>query len=267
MSQNPYIVSTSCFLHVEKDRFFGYLSQLGIDKVEFCAASPFYSVYDLPDPAQRKKALEEWRDAFQKNGVEVYALVPEYHNYPLNLASLNPEIQARSVATYGDYIRDAGVLGTKFVYVNPGLWQVDKGPEAAFEQAAASLKQLLPAAEAAGVQLLVGPLVADQTNVLDDSETVVRMVEKVNSPLLRVAVELDTLVANGENPKWYLNTLGDRIACCRTGSFFEAGDEARELWEGYFAGRCPLVFNLEDLDSLMEPVATVKKVLANAAQG
>ena len=104
MNRNNLILSNSCFRRITEEKWLNTMERLNVKQIEFLAASPYYSIFDYDTVQDRKKKLADWREAFRERNITVFSMVPEYHDYPVNLASPDQKIRQRSIEYYLSYI-------------------------------------------------------------------------------------------------------------------------------------------------------------------
>ncbi|MCI6019854.1 MAG: sugar phosphate isomerase/epimerase [Clostridiales bacterium] len=266
MNRENLILSNSCFRRITEAKWLNSLERLNIKQIEFLAASPYYSIFDYDTAQDRKKVLINWREVFREKNISVFSMVPEYHDYPVNLASPDQKIRQRSIEYYLSYIEDAAEMDVAYVYVNPGWYTVDFTKEQCFQYAVDAVKYLSDEAKKRKVALYIGALLTEVTNIVHDYASMCLFDKAVNKNTLLYALELDTAAKLEENPAWYIHSFGERLICARTSSDISKNKKIMNLWKKCYAlnSGIKLAVNLDSQDYWERPDEYMENILNNA---
>ncbi len=91
-------------------------AEIGADTLQIFTASPRMWRAKLPDPHQ-VQALQAVRGKHAIQPLVVHV------NYLVNLASRDPEIRAKSIATFRGELERAAIVGAEFLVVHPGSYR------------------------------------------------------------------------------------------------------------------------------------------------
>lgn len=213
MEKNNLVLSDDFALKLTTSTFLELYRQFKISYMDFLAASPFYSCYQYPKRELREQALLKWKETLAESNIQMFSFTPMPHGYPVNLSDTNSETRNRSLKYYLDYMDDAAFLNAEYLTVHLGWYYWEEGKARGNAAMMDSLFTLLEYAEEKKLPLLLTPSNAEQTNTLQNYEDIARLFEKAASPWLFLAIDLNLLMANGENPAWYTNTPEIQTAC------------------------------------------------------
>ena len=176
-------VATYCHLYdYQLEVALERLATLGFKQLEVMTCPPHIWPRGLD-----RKTREALRRHIDSLGLEVVSTQPTYLD--LNLASLNPAIREETVRQMKENIRLTHDLGGKIVVVVPGKRNalIPAPMEMAWELARDSVSACVEDAERFGVTLAVENVA---WAFVDTAEQVVRMVEEINSPIVKAAIDV-----------------------------------------------------------------------------
>ena len=127
-----------------------------------------------------------------------------------------------------------------YLTVHPGWYYLEEGKARGTAAMMDALFALLERAKEKRIPLLLTPSNAEQTNTLQTYEDIARLFEKAASPWLSLAIDLNLLVANGENPVWYTNTSGILTACLDIQTDLSGLDDFMEYTGKHFPPTLPI---------------------------
>lgn len=240
MGKNNLVLSDDFGLKLTPSALFEIYRHYGISDMDFLAASPLYSCYQYPGRELRKQALSKWKEALGASCIQIFSFTPTPHGYPVNLSDTNPETRARSLQYYMDYMEDAVFLDADYLTVHPGWYYLEEGKAQGTDVMMNALFALLERAEEKKIPLLLTPSNAEQTNTLQTYEDIACLFEKAASPWLSLAIDLNLLMANGENPDWYANTPEIRTACLDIQTDLSGLDALMEYTGKHFPPTLPI---------------------------
>lgn len=190
------------------------LGTLGLEGLDFVPQAPHFwlSHTEFEDPAP----LREQAAAV---GLSIPVLTPPPYRYAIT-APPGKQREA-TVDYYRNSIALAKTLGAGQVVLGAAGACWDMEPEALRRNAAEVLEALCPAAEAAGIALLLAPVMGPDTPLIAESpvlgraEELVQLLRRVDSPGLGVCLDTNAAAAWGDTlPRWF-GLLGEKTGLVR----------------------------------------------------
>jgi len=194
----------------ELDDYFKTVSEIGYKSIDLWTCGAHYLVdhcsYQETKPIKEK--LKEY-------GLSVICITPEQTcPKPYNMASKNPELIKRTRAYFQNVILAASELECSKVLITSG-WQFFSEPrENAWKRSVEMVGQLCKFAEKYGVYLTMETLSPQSTTLVNTIHDMKRMVDEVNSNMLTITIDLDTITNAGESIQQYFDTFGKRVNHC-----------------------------------------------------
>lgn len=186
--------------------FLESVARIGFQSVDLWTGYP-HMLLDQDYAAQCREIRQRCDDL----GLAVSNVTPKVIGWPLNIADESPKIRERAM----DYLKRAvdasEILGAPSLQLTPGTGLYDRPREAAWERARESLRRLADFAGGAGKYLALEAIQIVESNLVNNREDLVRMLEEVDSPVLGAVVDTTHMAKNGESLDEYLETLGDRV--------------------------------------------------------
>ncbi|MGN8968450.1 sugar phosphate isomerase/epimerase family protein [Intestinimonas sp. HCP28S3_D6] len=194
--------------------FLGDMRSLGLTALDFVPQSPHlwlsHAEYEEPAPLLEKLA---------EAGLRISVLTPPAYRYSIT-APPGKQREA-TVDYYRNSIALARALGAGQVVLGAAGACWDLTPEALRQNAAEVLERLCPAAEAAGVSLLLAPVMGPDTPLIAESPVLGRaeelsgLLRRVGSPALGVCLDTNVMASWGDTiPRWF-ELLGEKTGLVR----------------------------------------------------
>ena len=181
--------------------------RFGVQNVELWGAAPHFHMEDMTYQEIRAVARE-----IRNRGLKLVCYTPEQCVYPVNLASDNRDTRRRSQKFFENSIRAAGELGTDKVLVTSGTGYFDdSNREEAWKWAAEGIEHLAEMAGDYGITLALEVLRRDESNLVYDLPSLLKMLKEVNHPAVGGMIDTIPMALAGERPAKYLEALGDRL--------------------------------------------------------
>ena len=152
--------------------------RFGVENVELWGASPHFHMEDMT-----YAQIRDVRREIESRKLNLVCFTPEQCVYPVNLASDNEDTRRRSRKFFENSIRAAGELGCKKVLVTSGTGYFDESNrEDAWKWAADGLYALGEMAADYGTVLALEVLRRDESNLVHDLPSLLRMLNELNHP-------------------------------------------------------------------------------------
>lgn len=204
------VMGTS-YVHYPFEYFLDSMHELGIHGIDLWGAEPFYCRLDYPTSydatMQLKRMCAQMDDRDQK--VTIYT--PETLGYPFNFSDPNPALTFRTIEYFKWAFEDAHVTGCHRVFVNSGCGLRNLSKEESFKRCANTLRAIMDMAEKEGILVPLEQLQPYESNLVTTIDDVKSMLDMVDSPNLRVCVDITAMEVQGESLEQYFETFGDKI--------------------------------------------------------
>ncbi len=164
------------------------LQKIGGPYIEFYAAYPHFYLGDAN--LARMKALAK---KIKDHGLQVIDFCPENCTYPVNAASIDPEVRKRSIDHYILGIQTAAELESPYCLFFPGYALKDEDPQDAWKRGFDAFKYLTEFAEVYGVTLLLESAKAT-SSILSSTDLQLKMMRDLNSPNVDCLIDTTNLV-------------------------------------------------------------------------
>ena len=187
-------------------RFLDTARRLNVSAVDLWAGYPHLLLDNDWESAARAV-----RAAADDRGLRIICCTPEQVRYPLNLASTEPKVRARTLEYLKRGVDAAGVLGAGMVQVVPGYGWYDSRKAAAWSALVSSLSELCSYAAQRGVTVLLEPLQIIESNLVNDRYDAQNILRDVGSDALKIVVATTHMCVSGESLEEYFDLLGDGI--------------------------------------------------------
>ncbi|WP_218671388.1 TIM barrel protein [Microbispora sp. GKU 823] len=177
MSPMPLITGSNfSYQHLPFERFLDDAADLGREELELWGIAPHFHVPQVSDAEARAV-----RRRAASRGLRVRCLTPEQVAYPVNIASADTRLRASSIAMFRRAAELCAELGAELLLLTPGRGYEDEPVEAAWRRSADALAEIASYAEGFGVTCVLEPLQRVESNLLNDSRALARMLDEVGA--------------------------------------------------------------------------------------
>jgi protein FrlC len=209
ITMNDVSVMSVQFVQHTFSHYLDTLQECGLRLIDLWGGVPHFCALDHPDGSSA--AASELRKEIEDRGMRVVIYTPETLNYPFSYSAPSQALRDRTVAYMKTAMADALSFGTDRVFLNTGCHPRDLPREEGWERTADSFRKLCRKAEEMGVKLVLEQLQPYESNLCICLGDIRRMLEEVDSPALRVCVDLVAMEVAGEDLQQYFHAFGDRI--------------------------------------------------------
>lgn len=193
------------------DFFLDSMNRCGIKNIDVWGGAPHYSRLNYKTSAEAENKVKGLRKKIDSKGLKVVVYTPETLMYPFSYSS--PEIAVRNSTI--DYMtaamQDAQLLGTNDLFVNTGCGLRDIPREESWKRCVESIQILCERAETMHINMIIEQLQPYESNLLVTQDDMLRMLKEVNSPALKVCVDLVAMEVMGEDLETQYSLFGDKI--------------------------------------------------------
>ena len=198
--------SNFSYQHLPFDRFLDDMVELGRERVELWGIAPQLHVPQL--------SVEEARGIRRRladRGLAVHCLTPEQVIYPVNVASPSPWLRESSIAMFRHAADLCVELEAPLLFLTPGRGFENEPTDAAWRRSIDAIGEIAAYAGALGISCVLEPLQRVESNLVNDSATLARMLDDIAAPNLGAALDTVAMATAGETVDDYFAALGGRI--------------------------------------------------------
>ncbi|MEV4158970.1 sugar phosphate isomerase/epimerase family protein [Nonomuraea dietziae] len=188
------------------ERFLDDAAALGRERLELWGIAPQFHIPQVSDAEARAV-----RRSAQARGLRVHCLTPEQVMYPVNVASPVTWLRAASIAMFRRAAELAAELGAELLLLTPGRGFEDEPLEAAWRRSVDAVGEIAAYAETLGVACVLEPLQRVESNLVNDSRTLARMLDEIGSSNVGAVLDTVGMAVAGESVDDYFDSLGDRV--------------------------------------------------------
>jgi protein FrlC len=206
LSRSQISGSNFSYQHLPFDVFLDDMVELGRQHVELWGIAPQLHIPQLGDDEARGI-----RRRLQERGLNAICLTPEQVIYPVNVASPEPWLRDASIAMFRRAAQLCVELGSPLLFLTPGRGFEDEPTEAGWRRAVDAIGQITAYASTLGVECVLEPLQRVESNLVNDSAALARMIDDVGAANLGAALDTVAMATAGETVDDYFDTFGERI--------------------------------------------------------
>ncbi|MCK2218448.1 TIM barrel protein [Actinomadura sp. ATCC 31491] len=198
--------SNFAYQHLPFDRFLDDMAGLGRERLELWGIAPHLHVPEVSDAEARAV-----RRRAESRGLTVACLTPEQVMYPVNLASPDTRLRARSVAMFRRAAELCAELGAELLLLTPGRGFEDEPVAHAWRRSADALGEITAYAATLGVTCVLEALQRVESNLVNDARTLARLIGEIGAPNLGAVLDTVAMAVAGEGVDDYFDALGGLV--------------------------------------------------------
>jgi|SRR5699024_5658357 len=186
--------------------FLDSMVHFGVKNIEIWGGAPHFYIDDssLQDVYKLKKEIK-------KRNLNIVCLTPEQCSYPINIASKDDYMRERSMRYFEKSIMIANELEVPYVLITPGWGYFNESKTESWKRSVNALERLANCAKGFGLKIVLEPLKPTESNLINDSYTLKKMVSEVNSPYLKAMIDTNPMALMGESLDDYFKLLKDDL--------------------------------------------------------
>ena len=198
--------SNFSYQHLPFDRFLDDMVELGRERVELWGIAPHLHV-----PQVSIEEARGIRRRLAERGLAVHCLTPEQVIYPVNVASPIAWLRESSIAMFRHAAELCLELEAPLLFLTPGRGFEDEPTDAAWRRSVDAIGEIAGHAASLGIDCVLEPLQRVESNLVNDSATIARMLDEIAAPNLGAALDTVAMATAGETVDDYFAALGGRI--------------------------------------------------------
>jgi protein FrlC len=194
------------YQHLAFEAFLDDMVALGREKVELWGIAP-----QLHIPRLTGATLADTRRQLDQRGLTVHCVTPEQVMYPVNIASPISWLREESVTLFRRAAEVCADLQAPLLFLTPGRGFENEPLHDAWQRSVDSLGEIASYAGALGVDCVLEPLQRVESNLVNDSRALRRMIDDVAVSNLGAALDTVAMAAAGETVSDYYANLGSLV--------------------------------------------------------
>lgn len=205
---NDFAVMTPSYQQYSFDYVLNSLQEIGIRNIDFWGGTPHFCHFDYSDK-EAQVYLKELRKKAEDRGMKFVIYTPETLAYPYSIADPNVKTVDRTIDFFRTSMDDALTLGTNRLFINTGTGLRDYPVEKSMDICIRAIRKICDDAESKGIIMMLEQLQPYESNLCTDIIGIKKIIDSVDSPNLKICVDLVAMDVAKENLEMYYDTFGE----------------------------------------------------------
>lgn len=198
--------SNFSYQHLPFGTFLDDMVALGLRKLELWGIAPQFHIPQLDN-----EALQTIRRQLEERQLGVHCVTAEQVMYPVNIASPVPWLRDGSITLFRRAAEVCAELEAPLLFLTPGRGFENEPPDSAWQRSVDAIGDIASYAGMLGVDCVLEPLQRVESNLVNDSRSLRRMIDDVGAPNLGAVLDTVAMAAAGETVADYDASLGTLI--------------------------------------------------------
>lgn len=211
ITMDQIAVMSAQYVHHTFDFYLDSMKRCNVRNLDLWGAQPHFCRLDYSTSAAAARKLREMRKKAEDLGMKFVIYTPETLGYPYDISSPYQIVRDRTLDYFDMAIDDTLELGTNRLFINTGSGLRDLPREESWKLAVESMQKICEMAEKRGVYMMLEQLQPYESNLLYNLPQLKDMLTDVNSPALKVCVDLIAMAVAGEELEEYYDVLGEDV--------------------------------------------------------
>ncbi len=208
ITMNDFAAMTVSYQQYSFDYVLNSLQKIGIRNIDFWGGVPHFCRLDYSDK-EAETFLKQLRQKAEDRGMRFVIYTPETLAYPFSIADPNTRTVERTIDFFRTSMDDALTLGTDRLFINTGTGLRDHPVEQSMEICINAIRKICDDAESKGITMMLEQLQPYESNICTDINAIKKIVDAVDSPNLKICVDLVAMDVAKENLEMYYDTFGE----------------------------------------------------------
>ena len=208
ITMNDFAAMTVSYQQYSFDYVLNSLQKIGIRNIDFWGGIPHFCHLDYSDK-EAETFLKQLRQKAEDRGMRFVIYTPETLTYPFSIADPNTRTVERTIDFFRTSMDDALTLGTDRLFINTGTGLRDHPVEQSMEICINAIRKICDDAESKGITMMLEQLQPYESNICTDINAIKKIVDAVDSPNLKICVDLVAMDVAKENLEMYYDTFGE----------------------------------------------------------
>lgn len=198
--------SNFSYQHLPFETFLDDMVALGLRNLELWGIAPQFHIPQVDDDA-----LRTVRRQLKERQLGVHCVTAEQVMYPVNVASPVPWLREDSIALFRRAAQVCAELQAPLLFLTPGRGFENERPEIAWQRSVDAIGDIASYAGTLGVDCVLEPLQRVESNLVNDSRSLRRMIDDVGAPNVGAVLDTVAMASAGETVADYYGNLGTLI--------------------------------------------------------
>lgn len=208
ITMNDFAAMTVSYQQYSFDYVLNSLQKIGIRNIDFWGGIPHFCHLDYSNK-EAETFLKQLRQKAEDRGMRFVIYTPETLAYPFSIADPNTRTVERTIDFFRTSMDDALTLGTDRLFINTGTGLRDHPVEQSMEICINAIRKICDDAENKGITMMLEQLQPYESNICTDINAIKKIVDAVDSPNLKICVDLVAMDVAKENLEMYYDTFGE----------------------------------------------------------
>ncbi|NLU35627.1 MAG: TIM barrel protein [Clostridiales bacterium] len=191
------------YLQYTFDYYLDSMKKCNVRNIDLWGGTPHYCRLDYPTSMAATRKIREMRRKAEDLGMKIVIYTPETLGYPYSISAPSQNLRDRTIDYLEMAMDDALEMGTNLLFINTGCSPRDIPRQEGWERAVESIKILAEKAERRGVTLILEQLQPYESNLLFNISQMEDMLRAINSPALKICIDLVAMEVVGEKLEEY----------------------------------------------------------------
>ncbi|MDO5439685.1 MAG: sugar phosphate isomerase/epimerase family protein [Erysipelotrichaceae bacterium] len=205
---NDFAVMTPSYQQYSFDYVLDSLQSIGIRNIDFWGGIPHFYRFDYTNEGAAA-FLKELRQKAEDRGMKFVIYTPETLAYPYSIADPNRKTVQRTIDFFSMSMDDALTLGTDRLFINTGAGLRDLPRQQSMDICIDAIARICAEAEKKGITMMLEQLQPYESNLCTTIEDIALILKAVDSPALKVCVDLVAMDVAGETLEQYFERFGE----------------------------------------------------------
>ena len=205
---NDFAAMTVSYQQYSFDYVLDSFEKIGLTNIDFWGGIPHYYRFDYNEK-EAKAYLTGLRKKAEDKGMKFVIYTPETLAYPYSIADPNKKTVQRTIDFFRTSMDDALTLGTDRLFINTGTGLRDLPVEESMDICIDSIAKIVEDAKSKGITMMLEQLQPYESNLCHDIVAIKKIMDAVDSPNLKICVDLVAMAVAGEDLEMYYDTFGE----------------------------------------------------------
>lgn len=198
--------SNFSYQHLPFETFLDDMVGLGRERLELWGVAPHFHI-----PQLDRAELRSIRRQLIERQLRVHCVTAEQVMYPVNLASPIQWLRKDSIALFKRAAEVCAELQSPLLFLTPGRGFENENPQSAWQRSVDAVGEIASYAGRLGVGCVLEPLQRVESNLVNDSRALRRMIDDVGVSNLGAVLDTVAMAVAGETVADYYDNLGSLI--------------------------------------------------------
>jgi len=209
ITMDQIAVMSAQYVHYTFDYYLNSMERCNVRNLDVWGGHPHYTRLDYPTNTEAIRKVREMRKKAEDLGQKIVIYTPETLNYQYDISSPYQIVRDRTLDYFDMAMDDTLELGTNRLFINTGCGLLDIPHEESWKYTVESVCKICSMAEERGIYMMLEQLQPYESNLLINLPQMKAMLDEVNSPALKVCIDLVAMEVAGEHLEDYYTELGE----------------------------------------------------------